>query len=630
MKYLVSVLTFIYTLSVSQAQEMGISAQAFGALPEVSDIEISPDGTRLALLQNYQGKKIIVTRSLSDPGQAVNGIPSEEGEYNWVKWTSNNKILASIRFSSKRDSGSRGLTDTTETRLIYMDWDGKNMQNPIMLMEGRMGVGPVSQGGNIPQFQDDVVDFLDDEPEHILIQLDLEQTLSKAVYKLNLRTKDRHRILRGRSIIQDWKVDSNHVVRFGEGRSRSQANKSVRHVAYYRKEDGDGWDTLFEYDELTEDKPFNFVGFEDNPEIIFISKWNNQGNLDYFKYNVDSKEIIGELSDTETNEVTGGTNSRVRRIISANFPDENVSIYSKTPDEKVFILKVVSPINPGSFYILDFNKGSMDPIAYNYAALDYEMLSEMKAVKYQTRDGLEIPGYLTLPKNSDGKNLPTVIMPHGGPRARDSWEFDYWVQFLVAQGISVLQMNYRGSTGYGAEFEQKGHQEWGRKMLEDINDGAKWMIDEGYANPDRLCIMGGSYGGYAALQGVVKDSNLYKCSVSFAPIADMSSYMAYRKRYADYKTYENYVLSDEWTLDDASPINNIDKINIPVLLIHGNIDRRVRVQQSREFYDKMEKAGKDIKYIEFEDGDHFLSNEEHRIEFLSEVERFLAEHLKDN
>lgn len=189
-------------------------------------------------------------------------------------------------------------------------------------------------------------------------------------------------------------------------------------------------------------------------------------------------------------------------------------------------------------------------------------------------------------------------------------------------------MNYRGSSGYGTDFEEKGYREWGRKMLEDINDGTKWVIEQGYADPKRICIMGGSYGGYAALQAVVKDQSLYKCSVSFAPVTDIIRMFRDDRAFLDYRRHERYVRNEEIDSADISPINHVDKLNLPLLLIHGTDDRSVSYKHSKTLASKMKKKKrKDFKFITQKGGDHHLSREKYRIQFLQQVEKFLQKYL---
>lgn len=646
MKFFFTLLLSIILITSGQAQQQySISAEAFGKLPEIKRAIISPNGDRILLMQNYKGKIILTTRSLVDLKARINGIPYSKGEFSWVKWVSNDHILAGINLPSKRNG-----VETTETRLIYLRWDGSNIENPIRL-KNNSTPNTRSTGTLYPQIQDSVVDFLDDDPDNILIQLSLEEHLQPAVYKLNLKTKRRSKIVRQRATVQGWEADDNHDVRYGEGISR-KASSTANHYAYYRKNKDDSWKELFKFDELTEERPFSFEGFSSDPDVIYISKLNNNSNKAYYRYNIDSKQVLDEIASNdnvdinnisidEEGNVTGYSyfdekpitvlvdqlGKTLTNIFDNNFPEEVVRIESLSEDKKKVVFKVSSPTNPGTFYLLDLNKPKIDIIGFNYKNVNIDKLSPVSPITYQARDGLKISGYLTLPLGANQKNLPTIIMPHGGPMARDVWGFDYWVQFLTTRGYAVLQMNYRGSTGYGLDFEKRGNQEWGRKMLEDINDGTKWIIEQGYSDPDKICIMGGSYGGYASLQAPIKNPSLYKCSVAFAPVADLRKFMSDQRNYFGYKIYENYVKSDEWTIAEASPIENIDTLNIPVFLAHGDIDRSVNVNQSQRFYKAMKKAGKEIIYHEYEDGDHFFSNEKDRIEFLSEVEKFLKNNL---
>ncbi|MBL4612568.1 MAG: S9 family peptidase, partial [Emcibacter sp.] len=201
---------------------------------------------------------------------------------------------------------------------------------------------------------------------------------------------------------------------------------------------------------------------------------------------------------------------QLSKMLQRIFPDQQAYVASYSKDKKKFIIHVSSPTNPGDYYFLNMNSKKMDWFSEVYPGLDDEKLSPVISMSYKARDGLDIPAYLTLPVGvKEQKNMLTIIMPHGGPFARDSYGFDYWAQFLATRGYAVLQMNYRGSTGYGEGYEALGHNEWGGKMLDDINDGAHWMIEQGYADPKRICIVGGSYGGYAALQTLIKEPGLY-------------------------------------------------------------------------------------------------------------------------
>ncbi len=646
-----SLLVLLIVFSVnSQAQDkIAADAKIFGKLPEYQNLKISPDGTKILMFQNYQGRKILVTRSLTDPNAKQNGIPPfENQEFIWARWANNERILAGVRFAARgnfRELRDDVLSvDTVETRLISMKWDGEDALNPIRQNTKRRRQS---------QIQANVVDMLRDEPNHVLVGLDYHEQFERGVYKIDIRSdKLPRRVVKGRPVIQSWYSDSDGIVRFGQGETDRQGSLKAREVAYYRKSEDSPWITLYDFDSIKEDIPYYFEGFTDDPNIIYVTKNDENGRSSAYTYNVDTNEFLEKIVSndqydivnlmfTDEGEISGYTfyDKQPRMVFlidkyqkdldlyHRSFPNKSINMRSSTKDEKKEIIEVTSPTEPGTYYIHDKDKNSIEMIAYNYQEVDIEKLSEMTPITYEARDGLEIPGYLSLPKEEEPKNLPTIILPHGGPFARDNWRFDWWVQYLTAQGYAVLQMNYRGSTGYGERFFKMGFHEWGRKMIEDINDGTKWMIEQGYTDPDRICIAGGSYGGYAALQAVVKDQSLYKCSVAMSPVANLVSFVNYYDDFGNTNSYLDYIKSDEYSIEEGSPAHNMDKINIPVILFHGKLDRSVRVGQSQYFYEAMKEKNKDIKYIEWEEGDHFFSKENDRIQFLEEMGRFLKKHL---
>ena len=246
-------------------------------------------------------------------------------------------------------------------------------------------------------------------------------------------------------------------------------------------------------------------------------------------------------------------------------------------------------------------------------------------MQYQTRDGLPIPAYLAQP-TTPGPH-PTVLLPHGGPYARDSAEFDAWTQFLVGHGFAVLKPNYRGSVGYGEAYMQAGYKQWGMKMQEDLMDGLDWLVAEGITNPERVCVVGASYGGYTALVSAYKFADKINCAVSLAGISDLEE-MVNRIYSFDLVQRNRERIQDSAQLAANSPIQQVEAIDVPILLMHGNRDSVVRVRQSRAFAAALAKHGKEFRYVEQEDGDHFLSMASQRDQFFTEMSRFLMEHLE--
>tara|TARA_R110002096_G_scaffold416576_2_gene619466 strand:- start:314365 stop:316368 length:2004 start_codon:yes stop_codon:yes gene_type:complete len=634
----------------SSAQENGsISAEAFGALPEILSVQISPDGNKILILKTINGEIVIVTKMLGEDTIEENIIPYDDGIFNWAIWVSNDRILASVKFEGHEDR-AKNLRVSSQRRLLSMTWDGNDMINPNRFR--KRGRTNRAFSRRQPQLQDRLIDILKDDPDHVLVQMDIDRLGEPAVYKLNIKTKKRTRVLKGRRSVDYWMTDQNHDVRYGEGFVELKGSRGVRHVAYYRKSINEKWITLFDYDETDEPRPFYFEGFTKDDAVVYITANDEMGNRALYTYNVDSHKKINKIagdSDYDIVDVAIGEDYELEyysyyrdkpdivrlknhgkildQITDEVFNGLSVSISSHSKDKNKVILNVSSPKMPATFYYLDISTKELNKIGQSYGGIDQSKLSMKEPITYIARDGVEIPGYLSRPA-SGALNSPTIILPHGGPMARDGWSFDYWTQYLTTRGYAVLQMNYRGSTGYGEEFRRMGYHEWGRKMLYDINDGAKWMIEQGYSDREKICIMGGSYGGYAALQSIVLGEVEYKCSVAFAPVSHIQGLMQSLKNAPGFKSYKSYVESEEWSLNEASPSFNIDKINIPVLLFHGSKDMSVPIVQSRGFRDRMESADKELKYIEFEDGDHFLSDEKHRMKFLMETGKFLSEHLK--
>jgi dipeptidyl aminopeptidase/acylaminoacyl peptidase len=253
------------------------------------------------------------------------------------------------------------------------------------------------------------------------------------------------------------------------------------------------------------------------------------------------------------------------------------------------------------------------------------------AVDYQARDGLSIPAYVTLPPSIDGleeaRNLPFVVLPHGGPTARDFLEFDWLSQFLAHQGFGVLQMNFRGSAGYGETFRAAGDRQWGQAMQDDITDGTRWLFENGLADPDRTSILGASYGGYAALMGAVKTPDLFRCAVSINGVSDLPTVIADERDYIG-GTYGTRHIGRLWgdrkMLAENSPARRADEITAPVLLIAGEEDRVVPPEHSERMRRAMERAGKAVELVTLEEGSHRLDVGNNRVLALRAIDRFLA------
>ena len=301
-------------------------------------------------------------------------------------------------------------------------------------------------------------------------------------------------------------------------------------------------------------------------------------------------------------------------------------------DETRYLVHATGLKCPGTYYFGDRLEGTLERYIDTYPGLDERNLAGKKAVSYRSRDGLEITGYLTLPRGSHKRPLPAIIHPHGGPASRDFLGFDIWTELLASQGYVVLQMDFRGSSGYGTEFQTAGLKRWGLEMQDDITDGAMWLIEQGIADPDRIGIVGASYGGYAALMGAVKSPDFYQCAVSFAGVSDLITFVSSRARYVQGDIVKEQIggtWRDRAQLTETSPLRQVDKIKVPILLAHGDRDRVVDVKQSSAMAEALKKKGKTHQFLLLEDGDHSLSFQHNRTLFFNTLISFLDKHLKD-
>ena len=306
------------------------------------------------------------------------------------------------------------------------------------------------------------------------------------------------------------------------------------------------------------------------------------------------------------------------------FPGDRLSVVSRSMDNNRMIVRSSAANTTTRYYYMDVIAGSAAELATTYPGIDGLQLPVPQPITYEARDGLTIPGYLTLPQGSDGKNIPFIIHPHGGPASRDNLVFNYWVQYFASRGWGVLQMNFRGSTGYSEAFQAKGYGEWGGKMQTDVTDGIKWLIDQGYADPQKICMVGGSYGGYVAIQEAIVSPDLIKCAVGLNGVYDMVDRAQRNRRFLGSNRRHRYLPEDP---KSVSPVHNVDQLTRPVLIAWGEDDRRVDEDHSQDLISRLKRKKKDYVAVELKDGRHSLNSEVNRLKFFHAMDAFLQEHL---
>lgn len=318
--------------------------------------------------------------------------------------------------------------------------------------------------------------------------------------------------------------------------------------------------------------------------------------------------------------------------LSKQLGDVDIMINSRNKDEDLFTVYATSDKIVGRYYLLD-EKNDKLTLLYDVAPdLKPEKLATMQPIDFETSDGLRVHGYLTLPNSSSGKNLPVIVNPHGGPWARDVWGYESEVQFLANRGYAVLQLNFRGSTGYGKEFYTKSFKQWGQTMQSDITEGVNWLIARGIADPKRIGIYGASYGGYATLAGITYTPDLYACAVDYVGVSNLLTFL---NTIPDY--WKPYLIKmqamvgdpvvDKAMLTAYSPVFHADRIKTPLFVAQGAKDPRVNIDESNQIVDALRKRGVEVEYMVKQDEGHGFRNEENRFEFYEAMEKFLQTHL---
>lgn len=321
---------------------------------------------------------------------------------------------------------------------------------------------------------------------------------------------------------------------------------------------------------------------------------------------------------------------RLYDMLQGAFPGKAVEITSATRDGRVAVVFAYSAVNPGDYYLFDVETKRADYLQAARSWVDPRLMRPKEPVSITARDGLPLAGYLTRPRDGDGP-FRLIVLPHGGPHGiRDRWNFDWEVQLLANRGYAVLQVNFRGSGGYGVAFQQAGYGEWGASMQDDLTDATRWAIEQGITDADSICIYGASYGGYAALMGAVREPELYRCAIGHAGVYDLELMF----EAGDTQSWrigeallERYLGREQDVLRERSPAWNAERIQIPVMLIHGKDDWRADFEHAVRMKKALEDAGKSFEWVELRGEGHGIYNEEMRQEVHGRILAFLERHL---
>jgi len=322
--------------------------------------------------------------------------------------------------------------------------------------------------------------------------------------------------------------------------------------------------------------------------------------------------------------------------VAGSFPGQQPRLVSWSSDLGTILVRTEGSGDAGTYHVIDLERQSINTLGQTYPAVTPDQVAPVRSIRYEASDGLEIHGYLTTPPGvTDPTGLPLVVLAHGGPASRDKMGFDWWAQALASRGYAVLQANFRGSTGYGVAFREAGFGEWGRKMQTDLSDGVRWLGSQGLIDPQKVCIVGASYGGYAALAGPTLDRGVYRCAVSVAGVSDLRRMLeqesrdGLRRNNGSVRYWNRFMGADgpgDRSLDARSPARLAAEADAPILLIHGRADSVVPIEQSRLMAQALRAAGKQFEFVELDGEDHWMSRGDTRRRMLVETVRFLEQH----
>jgi dipeptidyl aminopeptidase/acylaminoacyl peptidase len=608
-----------------------LPVEAFAELPDVESPDLSPDGTQVAGRVAINGKQYFAVIKLGGEGPPKLINPGE-ADLNWWTWVNDEWVIVGIG------------------QEMPVEGDHWYVKRAIGV---HVPTGKVTQLAprHVGQNGDDVIWAARDGSARVLLsyQTSIYTTdpgFWPQVDEVDLVTGKRRMVVGSRPGVFNWYADGAGLVRMGigmseDGRSRrvlyrDRLNASFRTIdraktredrltvpalflndktkALVIDDDDGGYSALYELDLTTLERG----------KQLFASKGYDIGGIvpdstgfGYLGVSVEEDRPLIRWTDAEM--------AAMQTAVSGLVKGAQVRIASLSRDRSRALLAVGGADAPGGYFVYYRSENATDPLGYNNRTIKMRRMHPVRTIRYKARDGLEIAAVLTVPAARKGK-LPLIVMPHGGPFARDSETWDWWTQFLADRGYVVIQPNYRGSSGYGTEFEKKGQGQWGLAMQDDLDDAIKAVADLGIADPSRVCMVGASYGGYAAMRAAQRDGSKYRCAVSYAGVSDLNRMLKHTRSFLGGGARGDWLREQAPDLKNVSPLNFHGDFAIPVLLVHGEKDRVVPLVHSKAMAQKLKSAGKDVTYIVQPEADHHFSRAEDRLEFLKALEVFLAKH----
>jgi dipeptidyl aminopeptidase/acylaminoacyl peptidase len=617
-------------------------------------MKISPAGTHVAVLYPANGATNLAVIDLTaSAGAPLTGYAAP-ANVRRMYWKSNDRLIYEVDDYDHYGNKVHNIGAVNR--------DGKNH---IMLMDNRDPVGATGY------YSEEVLDLKLEDPSHVLLASELGSPGFPAIYDtdaVSVWQQMRSQAESNRSPFATRRIkvasapgrNCEYTVDLtGEVRVCLSTEADLSRQLLYRADKSAPWQALAHFSEATGYIiPLGFA--PDNKTLYVLSNFGGD-TLALFEFDPAAKTLGKRLFGAPGVDIANGifaadgrrllgvryqrdrsyvwyldkNTAEIQTALSKAFPEYRVAIYSQSQDGKRAIIQVDNDQTPGRFYLYDDVKQNVSMISERAPWIDPKIMGTVTTIQFKSRDGLQLNGYLTVPPGREAKNLPLIVNPHGGPfgiRDYDGWNPD--TQFLASRGYAVLQVNFRGSAGYGAAFQQAGKGEWGGRMQDDITDGVNWAVQQGLADKSRVAIMGASYGGYAAMMGLVLTPDVYRCGITLSGVSDLPEIFdplvrtnnVQRERSREELRFWSDAFGEsknEGYLRDRSPVNNVQKIRAPVFIAHGVDDLVVPYSTASRFRDALQGAGKSVEFYGRPDEGHGFIKEANNVELFTKIEHFL-------
>jgi dipeptidyl aminopeptidase/acylaminoacyl peptidase len=621
-------------------------AEAFGGLPILSSPQLSPDGTYFACMQSLKGRPVVTITKIGDTsGKWPVALPIPKMIIDGFMWVKNDRLILRLKWTRSPSGESK-----TFYHYVAVTADGIKA---VPLAEDKVtGAGDTTDIRHRSHIIE-IADIALEDPNHVYALMS-----DGALARVNLDSGEANGVMQPNNgkvrVTVEWIMD-------GHGNPVARIDQTYNPLVHHLMAPVNGeWKELLATP-ATDDRGIDVFGLTQDGKAVVMPGLSDEPFFKLYRMELTAEHPTSVLFapqgydfddiivDERSRRVTGASYTAdltkteyfdtelaaIQHGLEQNFPDMNVRIVSTDIARTKVFFVVDAPTQAPVYLFLNRTTHVAKPIGRAYPGLREPDLGAKKPYPYKARDGLAIPAYITLPPGKVAKGLPLIVMPHGGPDARDSIAFEWWPQFYANRGYAVFQPNYRGSSGYGRAFTQAGLHQWGLKMQDDITDGVLKLIADGIVDPKRICIVGASFGGYTALAGAAFTPDLYACAVSVNGVSDLPRMLTSEAQDYGYdgKAYSFWVSrmgdpsADSARLKATSPAMNAAKVRCPVMLIHTAGDTTVRIEQGEEMERALKSAGLPVEFVRIEGDDHYLELADTRIRILNETEAFLAKYI---